>query len=240
MAKDKMDKCENTQNVVVFGKHQEKRTAILFNPRCKQWSCDYCAELNKDYWIHNATRGTLLITMEGRDVQFVTLTSRGYATQNSSLYFFKQNWPKLNRRLKYNTNKWNKHFGYEWAYFLVPEHHKSGIAHFHLLAATNYNTKSTWKEWAWDTGFGYIVDVQPAIDPKQAANYISKYMHKGQGAEDWPKGFRRVRKSGNWPMSEEQPMEGWNWDTYKNEDTVWLEKMALIDMGWEVVDKRET
>lgn len=234
-----MDTCPNTRNVVVFGKNQSERTAILFNPRCKQWSCDYCAELNKEYWIHQAARGTLVITSEGRSVQFVTLTSRGYTTQNKSLYFFKQNWPKMNRRMKYHTEvQTDEHIGAAWAYFLVPEHHKSGVAHFHILAATTIDQKSDWKKHAWASGFGYIVDVQPLVTPKRAADYVSKYLHKGQGAETWPKGFMRVRHSRNWPISQEQPLEGWEWDTYQSEDTVWIEKNALIDLGWQVVDKR--
>lgn len=234
-----MSDCPNTKDVTVLGKNKNERIAMLFNPRCKQWSCDYCAEINRDYWIHQAMRGTLLITSEGRDVQFVTLTSRGYATVNSSLYFFKQNWPKLNRKLKYHTNKWQGHFGYKWDYFLVPEHHKSGVAHFHILAATLYNEKKTWRDFAFSSGFGFIVDVDPLVDPSRAAHYVSKYLHKGAGAEQWPKGFMRVRHSQNWPISHEKQMDGWVWDTYKNNDTVWIEKNALINMGWEVKDMRE-
>lgn len=234
-----MERCENTRNVTVFGKHHQEMKAILFNPRCKQWSCDYCAEMNKEYWIHQAIRGTLIITSEGREVQFVTLTSRGYATPNSSLYFFKQNWPKMNRRVKYHTNKWREYAGIEWAYFLVPEHHKSGVAHFHILAATHIEHKTFWTKWAWQTGFGYIVDIDPLISPERAGTYVSKYLHKGVGAEEWPKGFMRIRHSQNWPIAHEQPMQGWEWDTYANPDTVWIEKNALINLGWEVIDRRE-
>lgn len=234
-----MEKCENTRNVTVFGKNNEDRTALLFSPRCKQWSCDYCAELNKDYWIHQATRGTLIITSEGRDMQFITITSRPYATPNTSLYFFKQNWPKLNRRAKYHTNKWNETHGIEWAYFLVPERHKTGVLHAHILAATHISHKKFWRDWAHQSGFGYIIDVKQMINPKQAAGYVSKYLHKGKGAELWPKGFMRVRHSRNWPIVGEKPLDGWAWETYASEDTVWLEKNALIDMGWQVIDKRE-
>lgn len=241
MAKDLTmpeDKCENTRDVTVFGVNRIEKTALLFNPRCKQWSCDFCAELNKDYWIHQATRGSIIIASEGREIQFVTLTSRGYTTPTSSLYFFKQNWPKLSRRVKYETDKFRKCFGYEWAYFLVPERHKSGVAHFHLLAATHIRSEKTWKEFAHKTGFGYIVDVSPLISPDRAAHYVSKYLHKGAGAEQWPKGFMRVRHSQNWPITAEAPLEGWEWTTYKHEETVWIEKNALLDLGWEVVDKR--
>lgn len=235
-----MDKCEHTRDVTVLGKCKESKQAILFNPRCKMWSCDYCAEMNKDYWIHQAMRGTLIITAEGREVQFVTLTSRPYATPTTGLYFLKQNWPKLNRRAKYHTNKWHDYAGKEWSYFMVPEHHKSGVVHCHILAATHISHKSFWKKWAYGTGFGYIVDVQEMIDPKGAANYVSKYLHKGAGAEKWPKGFMRVRHSRNWPISTEKSIEGWEWATYRNENTVWIEKGALVNMGWEVKDLRES
>lgn len=241
MAKDMgtTEQCEKTRNVTVFGKNNKERTALLFNPRCKTWSCDYCAEINKDYWIHQAARGTIIITSEGREVQFVTLTSRPYATPTTGLYFLKQNWPKLNRKLKYHTDKYKKNLGLEWSYFLVPEQHKTGVVHCHLLAATLYNTEKSWKEFAFDAGFGWKVDVQPVVTPERAANYVSKYLHKGAGKESWPIGFRRVRHSQNWPISAEQPMDGWEWSTYANDNTVWIEKNALLNMGWQVVDKRE-
>lgn len=234
-----MSKCENTQNVTVLGKNKDERTAILFNPRCKQWSCNYCAELNKDYWIHQATRGAILITSEGRELQFVTLTSRPYASPNQSLYFMAQNWPKLNRRAKYHTNKWKDARGIEWAYFLVPEKHKDGRVHAHLIAATHIYAKKFWKNWAFGTGFGFIMDVQTIENPAQVTGYVTKYMHKGSGAETWPKNFRRVRTSANWPITKQAPLDGWEWLTIKNPDTAWIEKNALIDMGWNVQDKRE-
>jgi hypothetical protein len=239
MAKTKMENCPNTKNVYVLGKQQAEKKAIIFHPRCGQWSCDFCAEENKDYWIEQATRGTMIIQSEGREIQFVTLTSRGYTTAHSSLYFFKQNWPKLSRRIKYHTEKWKDYAGKRWDYFLVPEHHKSGVAHFHLLAATHFEAQKFWKKWAFETGFGYIVNVQSCRSAAGAAAYVSKYLHKGMGAEMWPKGFMRVRHSRGWPIAKPKPHEGWQWDTYKQENTIWIEKLALIDMGWHVKDLTE-
>lgn len=234
-----VDKCPNTKSVTVFGRNSEQKKALLFNPRCKQWDCPYCAEHNKTYWIHQAMRGTLLITSEGREVQFVTVTSRAYATPYTSLYFFRQNWPKLSRRMKYKTNLWRDYAGKDWAYFLVPERHQSGVLHAHILAATHISSEKIWKTAAWQTGFGYIIDVDEMITPKKAAFYVSKYLTKQIAGGLWPKDFMRVRHSRNWPIAHEKPLEGWRWETYKNDETIWLEKFALIDMGWEVVDMRE-
>lgn len=234
-----MTDCENTRTVVVFGKNQKDKKAVLFNPRCKQWNCDYCAEENKNYWIHQAERGVLVLTMEGQQVQFVTLTSRPYATPTTGLYFLQQNWPKLSRKMKYHTNKYERNLGVHWSYFLVPEKHKTGVVHCHILAATIYNTEASWKDFAFSAGFGWKIDVQPLVSPEKAGRYVAKYLHKGSGKEAWPPGFRRVRKSRNWPTSEEVPLGGWVWETYKSPFTVWTEKHALVDMGWTVIDKTE-
>lgn len=234
-----MEQCENTRNVTVFGKHSEGMTALLFNPRCKSWACDYCAEINKEYWIHQAARGSLLLVAEGQALQFVTLTSRGYATPNASLYYFKQNWPKLRKRMSDKTNSWTPFTGIAWAYFLVPERHKSGVLHAHLIAATHIDGARFWKQQAYESGFGYIIDLQPMVTPLKAATYVSKYLHKGMGAEQWPKGFMRVRHSRNWPITKDAPLDGWEWQTYSKDETIWIEKNALINLGWEVIDKRE-
>lgn len=231
--------CEKTQSVTVFGTHKYRKMAVLFNPRCKMWDCDYCAEMNKADWIHTALRGTLVLAMEGQRIQFVTLTSRPYSTPITGLYFLKENWPRLNRTMRYHTNKWTKQLGLVWSYLMVPEKHKTGVVHCHLLAATHYDTEKSWKDFAFGAGFGWKVDAQGLVTPSKAAAYVAKYLHKGQGKEDWPKGFRRVRKSNNWPISEPQIIPGWEWATYRNEDTIWQEKHALIDLGYEVIDNRQ-
>lgn len=234
-----MQKCKNTKKIVVFGTNEHQKTALLFNPRCKSWNCDYCAEMNKEHWIHQTARGSQIITMEGRELQFVTLTSRHYATPTKSIYFFQQNWPKLRKRMAGRTNQWRGHQNIEWAYMLIPERHKSGVLHAHLLAATHISSKRIWKDAAFQSGFGYQIKIDEVVTPLLAADYVAKYLHKGEGAEDWPKGFRRVRHSQNWPMSTEKPLPGWDWKSYLSEETIWQEKHALLDMGWEVIDKRE-
>lgn len=231
-----MERCENAKKVVVFGKHQGDKKAVLFNPRCKSWTCDFCSEQNKADWIEIATRGAIILTSHGYPMQFVTLTSRPYATPTTSLYFFKQNWPKLRKKAATVTKEWEIVTGTEWAYFLVPERHKTGVLHAHVLVTTHLNDVRWWKGAAFASGFGYMASVETLVTPIIAARYVAKYLHKGKGAEEWPKGFRRVRTSQNWPKAQPAPMEGWQWDTYRNLNTVWWEKLALIDLGWHVQD----
>lgn len=234
-----MTECPNTLNVIVFGMNKEKRTAMIFNPKCNSWNCEACFEEKKVHWIHQAARGSAILQEQKADLQFITLTSRGYTTPVSSVKFFRDNWPKLRKRAADLTNGWEPWSGYRWAYFLVPERHKSGVLHAHLIAATHIAGKRWWKDNAYASGFGYQVDVIEMVDPKACANYVAKYLHKDAGGLPWPKGFMRVRHSQNWPISREKKDETWEWAVYKNKNTVWQEKHALIDMGWAVIDKTE-
>lgn len=234
-----MERCQNTKDVTMIGHNKTEKKGLLFNPSCKSWSCDFCCEQLKDNWIHQAARGSMIMEGHGNQLQFVTLTSRGSSTPNKSVYFFKENWPKLRKRMADRTNEWTPFTGIEWAYFLVPERHESGVLHVHLIASTHICAESVWKQHAHQTGFGYIIDVQEMITPLLAATYVAKYLHKGMGAETWPRGFRRVRHSQNWPIAKPKKDEKWEWMTIKNEDTVWFEKNAMIDLGWQVTDRRE-
>jgi len=231
-----LENCPNAKDFVIFGRNPEKRLAMMFNPRCKLWSCPYCAEMNKDFWVHQAARGSIILTSEGHSLQFVTLTSRGYTTPVTSVLYFKTNWPKLRKRAERLTKAWHPFTHINWAYFLVPERHKSGVLHAHLIAATHLNGERWWKTNAYQTGMGYIADVQEMVSPERVAYYVSKYLHKDAGGLDWPPGFRRVRHSQNWPISHPATMPGWSWERYSG-DTAWLEKNALVNMGWLVIDK---
>lgn len=234
-----MQECPNTVDVVIFGTRKETKTAILFNPRCNSWDCDYCFQEKKENWIHQAARGATVLQSEGASLQFITLTSRGYTTPVTSLHFFRENWPRLRKRASSLTKSWVPFTGISWAYFLVPERHQSGVLHAHLIAATHLNGKRWWKDAAHASGFGHQVDLVEMVNAKSCAGYVAKYLHKDAGGLSWPKGFMRVRHSQNWPISRPKKDEAWEWETYKNPFTIWTEKHALIDMGWTVIDKTE-
>lgn len=229
--------CPNTREIFILGRNPEKKTAIFFNPVCGTWKCPICGDLRAQEWTHQAARGALLLESEGYQLQFVTLTSRAYATPNKSLYFFKQNFPNLRKRIAYYTNMWSEETGKKFAYFMVPERHKSGVLHAHLIAGTHIVSKVSWKHIAWQTGFGYILDVQPLINPLMVAEYVSKYLTKHIADAQWPKNFMHVRHSQNWPMSKPAPIEGWDWERYQSRDQALIDLADLRVNGWEVTDK---
>lgn len=232
-----VDSCPSTSSVFILGRNAEKQTAVFFNPACGTWSCPICGQIKADEWQHQAARGAMVLQQDGYDLQFITLTSRGYATPNKSLHFFKENWPRLRKRARHATNVYFEETGRKFAYFMVPERHKSGVLHAHMVAATHIQSKNWWKRAAWETGFGYIIDVQKLVDPLIVAAYISKYLTKQVADTHWPRHFRHVRHSQNWPKSKPEEIKGWEWERYTCRDQAKIDLMDLQVSGWKLIDK---
>lgn len=83
-------------------------------------------------------------------------------------------------------------------YIAVPEQHKNGVVHMHLIA-TYWSTQKWIKDAARKSGFGYIAHVRYVENGPSAAAYLGKYIGKDFIHLTWPKRFRRVRTSANWP-----------------------------------------
>jgi hypothetical protein len=230
---EKHDHCPNQLEIIIIGINHETREALAFHPACKQWDCPYCAERNKEGWVYRGLKGAVLLVDEGLTLEFVTITSRPYTTANSSRYFFSQNWPKLARRAKYHTEKKS---GQKWAYFLIPEQHKTGRLHAHLIAATHL-CERWWKDNAYKCGLGYIANVQEVEHPAFTVAYVTKYLAKSIEYTEWPKGFRRVRTSRNWPAVDKLELPGWIWSEHNDDSADWS-LHALREYGYRVVDKR--
>jgi len=229
--------CPNTKDIYILGRNPEQKNALFFRPACGMWSCPVCGEANAEEIVHRASRGAIILDSEGHELQFVTLTSRHYATPNKSLYFFKQNWPKLRKRIAYHTKKELTGTGLGFLYFLVPERHKSGVLHAHLVAATPIRERKDWKKHAYKSGFGYMLDIKEVISPMDVARYVSKYLAKQVGDDGWPKGFMHYRHSQAWPKSKPKEIEGWSWERYRSRDEALIDLMDLQINGWHLVDR---
>lgn len=226
--------CQSPLKINIIGVNQVAKQAIIFNPRCKKWDCPFCAGLNTEGWLHRGLRGAMEIAAEGRELRFVTLTSKPYATPNMSIYFFKLNWPKLVRRAAYHTKKVN---GQSWAFLLIPEQHKTGRLHCHMIASTHLKSK-WWKDNANSTGFGYMAKSDEIDHPAKVAGYVVKYLAKSVEFQYWPKGFRRVRTSRNWPKELPEIRPDWDFESH-NDDEAMIEKYNLTKAGYKITDKRE-
>lgn len=152
---------------------------------------------NARLWAFRAAYG-LEVLQTGLD--FVTLTSHEKLTPARSIEVFGHAWNSLNRRIARQGKA---------EYLLVPEQHKSGKLHIHMLTTAKLR-KKWWKDNARSCGLGYQVEVEEISDPGKAAGYTLKYVTKGLESQAWPRSFRRVRTSRGWPQPPESALlDGW-------------------------------
>lgn len=184
--------CNGKNRPYIIGRKSGEKRAILFQPDCGQWGCEYCAEKRKNEWFLRAFKGVSDFQSQGLNMAFLTLTSRGGSgrTRDAALIAFKVGWPKLRKRAKYEQGR--------LSYLLIPEQHKNGVIHAHVLA-NNELSQRWWKDNAYQSGLGYMVQIAPILDPAGGALYVVKYIGKQLECNTWPAGFRRVRVSQDWP-----------------------------------------
>lgn len=143
-----------------------------------------------DRWKLRAQIGVRAMLNAGERVDFVTITSHEKLKSfEATEAVWRSAWPVL-----YNAVKRQKH---DLKYFIVPEKHKDGRMHVHIIWNADV-TKRWLKDNARKRGLGYQADVSHVKDWGNAIRYVTKYLSKGLG-EEMPKRFRRVRVSQNWP-----------------------------------------
>jgi len=200
--------------------NRDNRQAVFFRPRCKLWSCPACAETNKRLWAVKAYHGAEQLAAEGaQHIAFLTLTSHERLDAAGSLAVWPSAWSKLRDRAKYASG------GFD--YLLVPEQHADGRLHVHAIETAGLG-KRFWKDAARKSGLGYQCEEEEANTPAGAAYYVVKYLTKSIAYTNWPKGFRRVRTSRNWPKLEkmEQP-EGWDFKLLASDESLLFEAKRL-------------
>jgi len=127
----------------------EDKDALIYRARCKAWSCDYCAEINRKVW---RARIMLEVGKNPADVwHFWTLTLDGKdheANTAKSLQVWRENWDKLMKRVKRDLGTMR--------YARIFETHKDGTLHVHMLCDKTYP------------------DVTPVIESDGRTNYRSE------------------------------------------------------------------
>jgi len=166
--------------------------ALIYRARCKQWSCAYCAEINRRIW---RARIMLEVQKKEADWHFWTLTLDGADHQENtgySLKVWRSGWDKLMKRVRRDLGKLR--------YARVFETHRDGTLHVHMLADKTYLDVVCFKErdgrenWRSDTlkraltdlGLGWRHDLKPIVtkdaeNDGQARNvsaYFVKYLTK--------------------------------------------------------------
>ena len=140
---------------------------------------------------------------DGEKFKFLTLTSHEYLkTLSQTLYVWPRAWPKLRKRA-------NAAVDGSWHWAMIPEMHRDGRLHVHLIESANLGTK-WWKDNARASGLGWRAEEEEfkrgGAEPGRAAAYVSKYLGKQLGNKNWPRYFHHVRTSQHYP--ELPPLEG--------------------------------
>lgn len=191
----------------MVGRHKTLKTAIIGLQRCKMWSCEYCADKNKDQW--RAVIINRCNMSNGEQWWFGTLTAhRNARGWEPSALNLRNGWKKLSNRMRYENKKDGTGSpSYAW----VVEPHddesknssKGATGHLHIISTfdpCDYSTNNKkGSKWISDTaaacGMGYQTDWHPvkATHGGLVASYVTKYMTKME--RKLPKGTRRVQTS---------------------------------------------
>lgn len=198
--------CEALNRPLFIGVNKRYNFAVLCRLDCKQWNCPHCSEKRRRKVVVTVKLHVATLLENGGIVSMVTLTMpRHVRTTPAGIKRWRAAWPKLRKRM---TRRYGK---VDW--FYVPEQHKSGAVHIHLLAGVPEDERY-WKNSAAQCGLGYIADCEALRTSSGAAIYVSKYMSKDIITVAWPKYFRRFNRSRSWPNPPALPgdKDDWEWE----------------------------
>lgn len=181
--------CKTLGWPLIAGKNESAKRVILFVPTCKMWSCPACAQTNSRLWKARTFHAISTLVDDYSKLYFLTLTSHESLTAEQSLWVWPKAWKKLSMRARRAKPK--------GLYCMIPERHTDGRLHTHSIDTFGLTTR-WWKDNGRSCGLGYIDEEDEIKSAEGAAHYVGKYLVK-QLLTDWPKGFRRVRTSRDWP-----------------------------------------
>jgi hypothetical protein len=141
------------------------------NPvRCKRWSCEICAQLNR--------RRVIALARSGKPTAMLTLTvsSKNYPDPDHAAADLKRGLVALRKRVGRLPGSPRISF------LAVFEKHKSGWPHMHLLVRAPF-LPIRWLKAVWEDITGsYMVDIRAIRTTGQAAFYVAKYVGKDLAA----------------------------------------------------------
>lgn len=219
--------CDAPNRPYLIARNATRQEVVFFRPRCKQWTCPACAAVNRALWTMRAYKGSKDILESGESLFFMTVTSHETLSPDQSVWVWPDAWGKLRDRMKYRA-------GGVFYYLMIPEHHSDGRLHVHAIESAGVS--KTWlKKAARKSGLGYMDDEGKLNTPASGASYVTKYLTKSMEHAHWPRGFRRIRTSRNWPELDEPPTpEGWQFVPLPQKEQLSDELSRYADLGFHV------
>lgn len=220
--------CINNAPLIAY-RVVDKAWAIM-QANCNSWTCPRCGLIRakEEYW--RIVKGAELLA-QSSELYFITLTCRGkeLALEDSEVNYY-----KWTNRLLSACRVRAKRKGQKWCYMQVTERQKRGHPHSHVITTFKPHdlrdgTKKQWKQHegsrvAYDVealrsdwlqkrcvsaGLGKQYDISVVQEASAASRYVAKYLFKDSMFTDlWPKHWRRVRYSNNFPKQEREKPDG--------------------------------
>jgi len=237
------DECQNPKRPYLWANDFDSKRVLIVRPNCKLWNCPACAQRNRRRWAVRVFKGIEAYQIERRKWWLATITMRGGKIRRDFLRdvaIWRDGWEKLYLRMKRHTSKaGNPHLRYVLLPELAPDTerlHVHMILNDSLTAVPSKSKKNPWrsdflKDDAAACGLGYMNDIKPIDEAKYVAWYVSKYVGKSLGINDWPPNFRRIRTSIGWPELKTEESIGANlcWNI-TNERKI----HEIVDRFWSV------
>lgn len=209
-------RCENKAPYIFFIDNTGKPRIV--QGCCNDWTCKRCGVIRAKKEYGRMVHGARELADAGHKLYFLTLTCRGREMSKKEAEAGYYGW--TNATLNAMRNR-AKRKGAEWFYSGVTERQKRGHPHSHYQItwmpedATPYAKGKRlpngaiakhdcfYSEWLTQAcvraGLGKMTDITEVRSPVAVAVYQAKYMFKDAMRTVWPKGWRRVRYSNNWP-----------------------------------------
>lgn len=208
-------RCANNAPLIAF--QRDSGAWYLCQGCCNSWQCPRCSVIRAKHEYGNIVHGAKTLATDN-PLYFVTLTMRGkdldLATADDQYY------AQTNRLLSAWRAETKRHGGH-WSYVQVTERQRRGAAHSHIICASvPADTKpyrrlqklpsgaiakrdcyfSVWlMKRAVSAGLGRMLDISLVDSPHGVGSYVAKYLFKDIQTHIWPRKWKRIRYSRNWP-----------------------------------------
>jgi len=252
------DECVN--NAPYFGYQIDGKKWGVVQGCCNDWNCPRCGQQRAREEYGRIVSGAREIGKQN-DLFMMTITCRGkemdYETAENGYLVWTN---KLLTRLRMSY----KRAGKKWAFASVTERQKRQHPHSHYLTTycppdailvkkgerkysfigrcydvARHDTLQTeiLERACFECGLGWQYDLSELQSVEGASRYVAKYLFKETIFTDkWPKGWKRVRYSQNWPKLPEVKTDAIL--LLSNEDWGNLARKALIVTTWDDGAKR--
>ena len=143
---------------LLIGWDYAAKRGLVTRANCDSWDCDECARRMGEKWVLRAQIGVRQFIADGRVVDFITITSHEkLKTFEATQAVWRKSWPVLYAAIKRRNH--------DLEYFIVPERHKDGRMHVHII----------WNAWG---KYGAVVLVLSLDETSKLMRALAQSLHE--------------------------------------------------------------